>query len=146
MASQLRYNYTKTYPRFSGPPGWAGSNDLGYASTHSAGSLLAKLGLGTFKSPGNDYVQDVLKFLLAALDTNTLNGLFTDVIQRGNKIEILAAPDMYNSSSGGAIMIKFIKALLADADNSGRIAMPGRTFVSPGVDKKSVIVEFDLQK
>jgi len=146
MASQLRYNYTKKFPRFSGPPGWAGSNDLGYASTHSAGSLLAKLGLGTFKSPGNDYVQDVLKFLSDAIITSTLTGLFTEVIRRGNIVEVFAAADMYNSSSGGAIMIKFIKALLADADNSGRIAMPGRTFVSPGANKKSVIVEFDLQK
>ena len=147
MTSQLRHNYTKKYPSFSGPPGWSMSNDLGYASTRSAGSLLATLGLGTFKSSGNDYVQDVLKFLSAAIITPVLNGLFTEAIQRGNNIiEVYAAADMYNSSSGGAIMLKFIKALLADADNSGKIAMPGRTNIYPGADRRSVIVEFDLQK
>ena len=146
MASELRQKYTKTYPSFSEPPGWSRSSDLGYASTHSAGSLLAKLGLGTFKAPGNDYVQDVVKFLSEAIITSTLTGLFTQVIPRGNIIEVFAAADMYNSSSGGAIMLKFIKALLADADKSGKIAMPGLTSIYPGADRKSVIVKFDLQK
>ena len=146
MASELRRKYTKTYPSFSGPPGWSRSSDLGYASTHSAGSLLATLGLGNFKTPGNDYVQDVVKFLSEAIVTNTLTGLFTEVIRRENIIEVFAAADMYNSSSGGAIMLKFIKALLADADKSGKIAMPGLTSIYPGADRKSVIVKFDLQK
>ena len=145
MASELRQKYTKTYPNFRGPPGWSRDSDLGYASTHSAGSLLAKLGLGSFKTSGNDYVQDVVKFLSAAIITPVLTGLFTQVIRRENIIEVFAAADMYNSSSGGAIMLKFIKALLTDADNSGRIAMPGLTSIYPGADRKSVIVKFTLQ-
>ena len=108
---------------------------------------MTRLGLGRWSAPGNDYVQDALSFLSAAVRTSVLNGLFTEAIQRGNNIiEVYAAADMYNSSSGGAIMLKFIKALLADAEKSGKIAMPGRTNIYPGADRRSVIVEFDLQK
>ena len=147
MASALREKYMAKYSKFSSPPGWTNSNDLGYVSTRTSGELLTRLGLGRWSAPGNDYVQDTLSFLSAAVRTSVLNGLFTEAIQRGNNIiEVYAAADMYNSSSGGAIMLKFIKALLADAEKSGKIAMPGRTNIYPGADRRSVIVEFDLQK
>ena len=147
MESALRKKYTAKYPQFSSAPSWTTSNDLGKASSQTAGTLLGNLGIGGFSAPGNDYVQDILKFLTAATQqTDILKGLFTEVIQRGSgSIEVYAAADMYGSSSGGAIMCKFIKALLADAENSSKIAIPGKTTVLPGPDRKSVIVAFNLK-
>ena len=144
MASVLRQKFTEKYPSFYGPPGWSTTNDLGYVSARTPGDLMNRLGIGSFMGSGNDAIQDVANYLDAAFKTNILKGLFTDVIQRKNAVEFTAAPDMYGSSSGGAIMLKFIKALLADADKAGRIAMPGKTYVDTTSDGKRVIVSFVL--
>lgn len=144
MASALRQKYTAKYPQFGEPPTWVSDNDLGKVSRQTAGALLGDLGVGSFQGTGNDYVQDVLNFLTAAIQTSILNGLFTNIIRRNNSVEVFAAPDMYGSSSGGAIMLKFIRALLADAEKSGKIAIPKKTSVLPGPDRKSVIVKLDL--
>jgi len=144
MASVLRQKFTVKYPRFSSPPSWVSSNDLGYVSERTPGDLMNRLGIGSFIGSGNDVIQDVANYLDAAFKTSILSGLFMDVIQRKNAVEFTASSDMYGSSSGGAIMLKFIKALLADADKAGRIAMPGKTYVDTTSDGKRVIVSFVL--
>ena len=144
MASALRQKYTAKYPQFAGPPGWTTTNDLGYVSARTPGDLMNRLGIGSFMGLGNDVIQDVANYLNAAFKSSILSGLFMDVITRKNAIEFAASPDMYNSSSGGAIMLKFIRALLADAEKAGRIAMPGKTYVNTTSDGKRVVVSFVL--
>jgi len=143
MASTLRQKYTEKYPSFYGPPGWSTTNDLGYVSERTPGDLMNRLGI-SFMGSGNDVIQDVANYLDAAFKTSTLSGLFMDVIKRKDAVEFAAAPDMYGSSSGGAIMLKFIRALLADADKAGRIAMPGKTYVNTASGGKRVVVSFVL--
>ena len=52
--------------------------------------------------------------------------------------------DMYDSSTNGAIMLKFVRALLAAGDREDKIALPPGTSVAPSSDGKKVIITFNV--
>ena len=144
MSSQLRQKYTSKNPGFSSAPGWATTSGLGLASS-SPGELLVKLGVGNYMGSGNDYVQDISNFLTKSFNSRILLGLFTVQRVTSNSIIIGASKDMFESSSGGAIMRRFIVAILAAGEREGRIAMPGRTSVDvTSPDRQGITVSFNL--
>ena len=144
MTSALRQKYTSKNPSFSSPPGWSTTSGLGLASS-SPDELLVKLGVGDYMGSGNDYVQDVSNFLAKSFDSRILSGLFTVQRTTSNSVIIGASKDMYESSSGGAIMRNFIMAILSAGERKGRIAMPGSTKVDVTLpDRKGITVSFNL--
>lgn len=141
--SQLRATYTSKYPSFSSAPGWSTTGGLGLASRDPL-SLLTKVGAGNYRSSGNDFVQDISRFLQVAFNSRILSGLFGIQSTSGNSIDIWASKDMYTSSSGGAIMLRFIKALLVAGERAGVIAMPGGTYVDANGDRTGVRITFRI--
>jgi len=144
MTSALRQKYTSKNPRFSSAPGWSTTTGLGLASS-SPDELLVKLGVGNYMGSGNDYVQDVSNFLARSFNSRILSGLFTVQRTTSNSVIISASKDMYESSSGGAIMRNFIMAILSAGERKGKIAMPGSTKVDVTLpDRKGITVNFNL--
>lgn len=126
------------------PPGWINDGNLGYAYTNPL-SIINDLNLITFSSSSGSYFQVIYEYLVRAQGSRVLNGLFMETNRRSdNMIEIVMSKDMYDSSANGAIMLKFVRALLAAGDRTGKIALPPRTSVDRSTDGKKVIITFNV--
>ena len=126
------------------PPGWVRDVNLGYAYTNPS-SIINDLNLITFSSSSGSYFQVIFEYLVRAQRSRVLNGLFMETNRRSdNMIEVVMSKDMYDSSTNGAIMLKFVKALLAAGDREGKIALPPRTSVDRSSDGKKVIITFNV--
>jgi len=123
------------------PPSWVNSGNLGYASTNPS-YIIDQLGLSSFNSISNSYFQVIYDYLVRVEQSQVLNGLFGSPLRRGNnKIEIVMSKDMHTS---GATMIKFVFAVLAAGDKTGKIALPLKTSVDKSFNGKVVIITFNV--
>ena len=128
------------------PPGWVRDANLGYAYTNPS-SIINDLNLITFSSSSGSYYQVIFDYLVKAQQSRVLNDLFISVnrpFRSDNMIEIVMSKDMYDSSTNGAIMLKFVKALLAAGDREGKIALPPGTSVDRSSGGKKVIITFNV--
>ena len=128
------------------PPGWVRDVNLGYAYTNPS-SIINDLNLITFSSSSGSYYQVIFDYLVKAQQSRVLNDLFISVnrpFRSDNMIEIVMSKDMYDSSTNGAIMLKFVKALLAAGDREGKIALPPGTSVDRSSGGKKVIITFNV--
>lgn len=126
------------------PPSWVNNGNLGYASTNPS-YIIDQLGLSSFNSSSNSYFQVIYDYLVRVERSQVLNGLFGSPLRRGNnKIEIVMSKDMHTSSASGATMIKFVLAVLAAGDKTGRIALPLKTSVEKSFNGKVVIITFNV--
>ena len=128
------------------PPGWVRDANLGYAYTNPS-SIINGLNLIKFSSSSGSYFQVIFDYLVKAQTSYVLDGLFVSInrsFRSDNMIEVVMSKDMYDSSTNGAIMLKFVKALLAAGDREGKIALPQRTSVDRSSDGKKVIITFNV--
>ena len=128
------------------PPGWVRDANLGYAYTNPS-SIINDLNLITFNSSSGSYFQVIFDYLVRAQRSRVLDGLFVSInrsFRSDNMIEIVMSKDMYDSSTNGAIMLKFVRALLAAGDREGKIALPPSTRVDRSSDGKKVIITFNV--
>jgi len=126
------------------PPGWINDINLGVAYTNPS-SIINALNLNKVSS-SNSYFQVIFEYLQNVSISRVLGGLFGPPIRRGdNMIEIVMSKDMYSSSANGAIMLKFVRAVLAAGDREGKIALPQNTSVDRKKDdNKIVIIKFNV--
>jgi len=125
------------------PPGWINDLNLGVAYTNPS-SIINALNLSNASS-SNSYFQVIFDYLQNVSISRVLGGLFGPPIRRGdNTIEIVMSKDMYSSSTNGAIMLKFVRAVLAAGDREGKIALPQNTSVGRSDDFKRVIIKFNV--
>jgi len=125
------------------PPGWINDINLGVAYTNPS-SIINALNLSRVSS-SNSYFQVIFDYLQNVSISRVLGGLFGPPIRRGdNMIEIVMSKDMYSSSANGAIMLKFVRAVLAAGDREGKIALPLKTSVDKSFNGKVVIITFNV--
>jgi hypothetical protein len=125
------------------PPGWINDINLGVAYTNPS-SIINALNLSNASS-SNSYFQVIFEYLQKVEQSRVLGGLFISTLRRGdNMIEIVMSKDMYSSSANGAIMLKFVRAVLAAGDREGKIALPQNTSVGRSDDFKRVIITFNV--
>ena len=128
------------------PPGWVRDANLGYAYTNPS-SIINDLNLITFSSSSGSYFQVIFDYLVRAQRSRVLDGLFVSInrsFRSDNMIEIVMSKDMYDSSTNGAIMLKFVRALLAAGDREGKSALPPGTSVDRSSGGKKVIITFNV--
>jgi len=125
------------------PPGWINDINLGVAYTNPS-SIINALNLSRVSS-SNSYFQVIFDYLQNVSISRVLGGLFGPPIRRGdNMIEIVMSKDMYSASANGAIMLKFVRAVLAAGDREGKIALPLKTSVDKSFNGKVVIITFNV--
>lgn len=138
----LREKLQTKYRRFGDrPPGWA-QGDLGRAST-APGSLLSGLGVSNFRGGGEDGLHDIYLLIERAVRSSILTGMYSTPVkrERSGEIELNAASDLYTFGRG-AVMLRFIKAILAAADSTGIVALPSQLSVEPNVSRTGVIISW----
>lgn len=141
MATAIRTKFQSKIG--SNPPGWINDLNLGVAYTNPS-SIINALNLSNASS-SNSYFQVIFEYLQKVEQSRVLGGLFMSTLRRGdNMIEIVMSKDMYSSSANGAIMLKFVRAVLAAGDREGKIALPQNTSVGRSDDFKRVIITFNV--
>lgn len=123
------------------PPGWTGSG-LGKVDSDPAG-VLSGLGVSGFRGTGEDGLQDIFLLIDRAVQSPVLEGLYSVPTkrERNGEIELAAAADLYRFGNG-AVMLRFIKAILAAADRLGLIALPAGLEVEPTASRTGVIIRW----
>lgn len=123
------------------PPSWTRS-DLARANRDPRG-LLGGLGVGSFQGSGDDGLQDIFLLLSKAVNSSVLYGLYSSPTKREKRgeIELAAASDLYSFGSG-AVMLRFIKAILAAGDSMGIIALPTGLKVEPNASRNGVLISW----
>lgn len=138
--SALREKLKKVHRDFGDRPPRLVSGDLGVAS-QNPGRLINELGLSGFRAAGNDGLQDIHLLLDAAVRSSVLSGLFQRPIkdERQGSITIPTSKDIMSYGSG-AMASRFIRAILAAAENTGLIALPTGLAYTVASDNRYVMV------
>lgn len=140
----IRDNLRSKYKGFGDfPPRWT-EGDLGRASRDPDG-LLNGLGLSRYRGRGEDGLQDIYGIIELAIRSSVLGGLYTGISKREGKGQIVveAASDLYRFGSGQAVMIRFIRAILAAADSLGWIALPSGLKTDVAGSGTAVVISWD---
>jgi len=140
----IRNDLSSKYRGFGDyPPRWT-EGDLGRADSDPDG-LLHGLGLSRFRGAGEDGLQDIYSILEISTRSSVLGGLYAGVRknERRGQIIVEAAPDLYRFGSGQAVMIRFIRAILASADKLGWIALPSGLKTDVASSGTAVVISWD---
>lgn len=138
--SALREKLKKVHRDFGDRPPRLVTGDLGVAS-RDPDKLMQDLGLSGFSASGNDGLQDIHLLLDAAVNSSTLSGLFGRPIksERSGSVTVPTSGDIMSYGSG-ALASRFIRAVLAAAENTGKIALPTGLSYAVATDNRYVMV------
>jgi hypothetical protein len=90
---------------------------------------------------GNDGLQDIHALLDAATSSRVLSGLFGSPAKRESSGQVLIPTSRDIMSYGsGAMASRFIRAILAAAESTGRIALPTELSYSVTADNGYVVL------